>query len=89
MISPTRKHVSSGKNKLPFTLPFVTFHRKTGVFELRPGNMLYAFCINAGGHLEHSGVNFARKSTARDALFMDLLQGCRRPYPRRHYFVRQ
>ena len=47
MISPTRKHVSSGKNK------FVTFHRKTGVFELRPGNMLYAFCINAGGHLEH------------------------------------
>ena len=47
MISPTRKRVSSGKNK------FVTFHRKTGVFELRPGNMLYAFCINAGGHLEH------------------------------------
>ena len=31
----------------------VQFHRKSGVFELRPGNMLYAFCVNAGGHLEH------------------------------------
>ena len=31
----------------------VQFHRKSGVFELRPGKMLYAFCVNAGGHLEH------------------------------------
>eukprot|EP00505_MAST-04D_sp_SCG-Rhode-Island_P002002 Stramenopile-MAST_4_protein_2002 len=31
----------------------VTFDKETRTFQLRPGNVLYAFCINASGQLEH------------------------------------
>ena len=29
----------------------VTFDKETRTFQLRPGNVLYAFCINASGQL--------------------------------------
>ena len=45
-MSKKRKNLKKGSSSM-----------KSGVFELRPGNMLYASCVNAGGHLYSLGDN--------------------------------
>ena len=64
---------------------------------LLPGNdfvNLFVFVSPSGServgeHSEHFSIADVRGSMVSAAFFSDLLQGCRRPYPRHHYFVRQ